>query len=115
MGTPVAQLVAGTSLAHVSAADALSLELKVGRVLRGPLLGLAVFLRNLPLMLLDGFGLQDVAPAWVVVRRRSDGAEVLRVAAGRVPGAGESILAVMHKEADTMDEQTFLRRWAESR
>lgn len=97
------------------AADVLALELQVGRVLRGRLLALAVLVRELPVMLLDGFGSQLLAPAWVVVRERSSGAEVLRVAAGREPGAGEGILRAMREEAEVLHREAFLLRWAERR
>ena len=98
-----------------SASEDLTLELQVGRVLRGRLLALAVLLRQLPSMLLDGFGSGHVAPAWVVVRERVNGEEVLRVSAGREPGAGELILSTMRQEAGAMDRDSFVARWMQRR
>ncbi len=93
-----------------SASESLDLTLQVGQVLRGRLLALAVLLRELPLVY---FSTADsrVAPAWIVVRDRQDGTEVLRVRAGRELGAGELILSAMSREAGQMDRETFLERW----
>ena len=88
----------------------MDLKLQIGRVLRGRLLALAVLVRDLPLVYM-GAGTSRVAPAWVVVRDRQHGNEILRVRAGRELGAGESILAAMRKEAAEMDRETFLARW----
>ncbi len=47
--------------------------------MKDPLLAIVVVLRNLPLMIVTlGFwdGMDFLAPAWVVVLRRSDGAVV---------------------------------------
>ena len=95
-----------------SASETLDLTLQVGRVLRGRLLALAVVVRELPLVYLNP-GTSRVAPAWVVVRDRQHGNELLRVRAGRELGAGESILAAMSTEAAEMDRETFLARWRE--
>ncbi len=95
---------------HVAtASEDLDLTLQVGRVLRGRPLALAVLLRELPLYLLDGSG-SRAAPAWVVVRERRSGVEVLRVSAGREVGAGELILETMSREAGELDRETFLAR-----
>ena len=97
-----------------SASETLDLTLQVGRVLRGRLLALVVLVRELPLVYLSA-GTSRVAPAWVVVRDRQQGNELLRVRAGRELGAGESILAAMSTEAAEMDRETFLARWRERR
>jgi len=96
----------------VTTADAFNFELQVGRVLHGRLLGLAVLLRELPLLLLDGWGSQAGAPEWVVVRDQGDGSQVLCVGAGREYGAGEGLLDVMRREAAVMDRDVFITRWA---
>jgi hypothetical protein len=72
----------------------------------------AVFLRQLPLMLLDGFGLDSQgAPEWVVVEDVATGLECWRVSAGREYGAGEHILAEMQADADALTKDEFVARW----
>ena len=83
-------------------------------MVRGRLLALAVLVRELPLVYLSP-GTSRVAPAWVVVRDRQQGYELLRVRAGRELGAGELILAAMSTEAAGMDRETFLARCRERR
>ena len=93
-----------------SAAHSLVLDLQVGRRLRGRLLALVVLLREVPLAWV-GLGGVGLAPAWVVVRERSTGEEVLRISAGRGAGAGEQLLSAMQREAVELDRECFLERW----
>ena len=94
------------------AADSLDCRLQVGRFLRGRLLALAVVLRELPTILFDSGG-DRVAPAWIVVSDRHNGADVLRVGAGRGAGVGELLLTTMQREAAVMERDEFLARWRE--
>lgn len=93
------------------ARDEFVFRLQVGRRLRGRLLALTVLLRELPLMLWDGFGSQKGAPEWIVVEDRASGRQCWRVSAGRDYGAGEHILAQMQTDADVLTEDEFAARW----
>jgi hypothetical protein len=91
----------------------MSAHLQVGRWLKDPLLGIVVVLRNLPLMIVTlGFwdGTDLLAPAWVVVLRKSDGAVVDKIWAGRAAGAGEAELAAVQADLQSLDVQEFLDR-----
>lgn len=95
------------------AADVFSAHLQVGRWLKDPLLAIVVVLRNLPLMIVTfGFwdGMDFLAPAWVVVVRKADGAVVYRIASGRAEGAGETDLAAVLADLQSLDVQEFLAR-----
>lgn len=70
-----------------------------------------VLLRELPLMLWDGFGSDGGAPEWIVVGDRASGRECWRVSAGRDYGAGEHILAQMRNDADVLTKEEFSARW----
>ncbi len=82
--------------------------------MKDPLLAIVVVvLRNLPLMIVTlGIwdGMDCLAPAWVVVLRRADGALVYRIAAGRAEGAGEADLAAVLADLQSLDVQEFLTR-----
>jgi hypothetical protein len=75
------------------------------------LLTLSVLLREIPLMLLDGFGALRGAPEWVVVEDRATGRECWRISAGREYGAGEHLLAEMQSDARALTADDFRRRW----
>jgi len=93
----------------------LEIHLQVGRILRGRLLATAVLLRQLPWVYVSGGDPSRVAPAWVVVRNRADGAQLLRVSAGRQSGAGELIFSSMSKDAGELSREAFLERWRQRR
>ncbi len=93
------------------ASDVYVLRLQVGRRLRGPLLTLVVFLRELPLMLIDPFGSGAGAPAWVHVEDRATKELKWRVAAGRQLGAGEQVLGSMQEDLEGMTPAGFEGQW----
>ncbi len=99
------------SEAAQNAAEVSYLELKVGRVLHGWLLAVAVLLRDIPFRLLDGYGLLLVAPAWILVKDRGTAQTLFTVSAGRDPGAGEYILAEMTRDAQVMTLKELTSRW----
>jgi hypothetical protein len=81
--------------------------------LKDPLLAIVVVLRNLPLMIVT-LGLWDgqdvLAPVWVVVLRKADGAVLYRIGAGRAADAGEAELAAVQADLQSLDVQEFLDR-----
>lgn len=100
------------------AAEDFSAHLQVGRWLKDPLLAIVVVLRNLPLMILTvGFwdGQDLLAPAWVVVLRKTDGAVVYKIPAGRSADAGEEKLEAVQADLESLDVQEFLDRHAPGR
>ncbi len=81
--------------------------------MKDPLLGIAVALRNLLLVIVTLFywdGTDLLAPTWVVVLRKSDGAVVAKIPAGRAAGAGEAELAAVQADLQSLDVQEFLDR-----
>jgi hypothetical protein len=95
------------------ASDDYEARLQVGRWLKGPLLSAVVVVRNMVLGVASA-GLSDVeavAPAWVVVTRRSDGRVVGKFAAGRDAGSGENELAAMQQYLETYSPDDFVRRF----
>lgn len=100
------------------AEDELDARLRVGRWLNGPMLSVAVALRELVAGLGSGgmFGDFDtVAPAWVVVTRKRDARVVGRLAAGREAGAGEHLLKAVQRDLASDTEAEFLSRYHLSR
>jgi hypothetical protein len=92
------------------AADVFAVELRPrtgGRLMYRVRLAGAV-LSELTLQLLPAPSLHDV-----VVTRRDDGNEVLRVPAGEPLRAGE-LLAQIRDEVERLDPETFLASWSES-
>jgi len=55
-------------------------------------------------------GTDLLAPTWVVVLRKSDGAVVDKIWAGRAAGAGEAELAAVQADLQSLDVQEFLNR-----
>ncbi len=96
------------SAADVSAADvyAADLEPRPGGRLRHRLRVAGAFAAELAWGLLPGPAVFDV-----VVRRRDDGTEVLRVPADE-PGVPASMLAAVRAELDAVPEEEFLARWS---
>lgn len=88
------------------AAEELDVRLQVGRVLRGRWLVAAVVLRELSTL----GELDLVAPSWVLVTD-PQGAVVLRVPAGREPGAGPELLGYMRQDAAAKTTAAFVARW----
>lgn len=75
------------------------------------MLTLAVFVRELPSRLVDGFDSMYGAPQWVVVERSDDVGGSWRVSAGREYGAGTHLLGVMRADAETMTPEAFDAQW----
>lgn len=98
--------------AHEQAALSLRAHVRSGRLLRGWPLALAVGLRDLPCALLtvgESLSRPGVAPSWVIVEDRGTGEVVRRLPAGRIPGAGGSLLAQVRLELRTRTRAEFLR------
>lgn len=96
------------------AVEEFGVRLQVGRLLRGPLLGVAVAVRNLALFVVTlGSGSYDdlLAPAWVVVYRLLSFEEVGRLAAGRYAGEGERLLAEVEASLTALSAEDFLTEW----
>ncbi len=95
-----------------AAGDVFEVRLQVGRVLRGPLLAVAVALRVIVVSLLTASWAGGwLAPAWVVVSRKGTGEVVGRLSAGREPGAGEALLDEVQASMCDKTVEEFLRRW----
>lgn len=97
------------------AEDEFAVRLQVGRLLRGPLLAVAVLARNVVLVLVTfGFGgwdLDRLAPTWVVVYRRATLEEVGRLAGGRLAGDGERLFAEVEASLSALSVEEFLSEW----
>ncbi len=94
------------------AGDVFEVRLQVGRVLRGPLLAVAVALRVIVVSLLTASWAGDwLAPAWVVVSRKGTREVVGRISAGREPGAGERLLDEVQASMSDKTVGEFLHRW----
>lgn len=94
---------------------AFDVRLQVGRRLRNPVLGVAVLLRNVGLAVLTygvgGLPTELLAPAWVVITDKAGGKELGRLAAGRVVGAGEELLADVRADLAALDVPEFSERY----
>jgi hypothetical protein len=98
----------GSGQGGMRAADVFTADLRPrpgGRLLHGLRIAWA-FLSELLLQLLPTPAVHDV-----VVTRRDDGSEVLRVPASLPLLAGEA-LAQMRAELDRLDPESFLREWS---
>lgn len=97
---------------ETAAGDVFEARLQVGRVLRGPLLALAVALRVIVVSLLTASWAGEwLAPAWVVVLRKDTREEVGRISAGREPGAGEGLLDAVQTSLSDKTVGEFLLEW----
>ena len=106
---------AGASVRVVDrASDCYSAHLQVGRWLKGPLLAVAVSLRNLALSVATvglWWDLDHLAPAWVVVTQKDNGRVLGQLAAGRDAGAGEALLAAVLRDLEACEADAFLHRY----